>query len=192
MAVISIIGAPGAGKSFLVKQLASLDGCPAFFEGEGGTVPASVLKSVLSDPDPVVRFEFFLERYSKNLERARKISDIGINCYVDGAVQSFTAMILYEAEEHRAALQKVADKVANLTSDKVILLTANEAKLKEMMVARGRSLEKNKESIQRALDIQKKFLEVAEQDTGIVIVDRTEMDFLKEDDLKKVKSIILK
>ena len=39
MAVISIVGTSGVGKSFLVKQLASLNCSLAFFEGELGGFP---------------------------------------------------------------------------------------------------------------------------------------------------------
>mgnify|MGYP001595583930 CR=1 FL=1 len=45
MGIISIIGAPGVGKSFLVKQLSTLECAPAFFEGEEGTIPQEILDS---------------------------------------------------------------------------------------------------------------------------------------------------
>ena len=59
MAVISIVGTSGVGKSFLVKQLASMECLPAFFEGEEGTIPGEIFEDVFTKGDPLNRGRWF-------------------------------------------------------------------------------------------------------------------------------------
>ncbi len=57
MAVICIAGTSGVGTSFLVKQLASKECSPAFFEGEIGTIPKEIFESVFNGESPQKRCE---------------------------------------------------------------------------------------------------------------------------------------
>ena len=57
MAVICIAGTSGVGTSFLVKQLASKECSPAFFEVEIGTIPKEIFESVFNGESPQKRCE---------------------------------------------------------------------------------------------------------------------------------------
>jgi len=184
VAVISIVGTSGVGKSFLVKQLASMECLPAFFEGEEGTIPAEVLADVFSGRDPCDRWRWFHERYVLTLERAREISDGGIDCYVDGAVMTEEAILSDEDKKHHAALMNMINEIVHLRSDKTILLTADETTLKKMILARGRESEDLDKTLARAIRIQDEFIRLSKGEKNVIVIDRSNLDFRKEKDLR--------
>lgn len=184
MPVISIVGTSGVGKSFLVKQLASLDCAPAFFEGEEGVIPKRIFDNILSKKSPVIRFTWFINRYKKTLDRAKKISDSGVTCYVDGGYMTARAVLMYEDQKYHHQLFSIINSIAHLRSDMTLLLTANPGKLMELFTLRNRTHENLRESVQRALHIQKEFILLGKQEKNTLIIDRSELDFAKEKDLR--------
>lgn len=191
MTVISIVGTSGVGKSFLTKQLASLTSCPAFFEGEEGTISKKILKQVVSNSNPVERWKFFMKRYSENLSNARKISESGIDCFVDGGIITAYSILAYEDKKYRKELEEIIDKYKHLESDIIILLVASEEYLKKAICSRNRTDEQNNVVLQRAMKIQKKFLRLAKK-YNVVIIERTNLDFKKESDFQKIVKKIRK
>lgn len=190
MAVISIVGTSGVGKSFLVKQLASMECLPAFFEGEEGTIPAEVLADVFSGKDPCDRWRWFHDRYRVTLERARRVSDAGIDCYVDGAVMTEEAILIGEDKKHHKALLAMIGGITHLNSDKIVLLTADEKTLRDMILARGRKSEDAEKALDRSIRIQNEFLRLAKRAENTTVIDRSGLDFMREEDLKSVLSKI--
>lgn len=183
MAVISIVGTSGVGKSFLVKQLASMECLPAFFEGEEGTIPAELFEDVFTKGDPCKRGRWFIDKYKLMLERARRISDTGLDCYVDGAVISPQAIIIDEDKKHYPALMRMINEIVHLRSDKILLLTANEDSLKKMILARGRESEEVDKTLARAIRIQDEFIRLSKNEKNVIVIDRSNLDFRKEKDL---------
>ena len=139
MAVISIIGAPSVGKSFLVKQLAALTESPAFFEGEEGSIPAEVLENVFNEQDPVKRYSFFVQRLTNNLGHAKKIASLGLDCFVDGASMSPQAIMQGENQEHNKELHKLIEPMHAVDSDIIIVLIASKEYLAAQLKKRARS-----------------------------------------------------
>lgn len=193
MTIISIIGVSGVGKSYLVKQLASLECAPAFLEGEEGVLPEEILKDVFQKTDPVKRHQWFADRHKITFEKARKISDIDIDCYVDGSNISFAAVLIHEPESYKKDIIKIIKSIEHLTSDKLVLITATKEFLLKSFDSRGRESEKNDETIKRALKMQDEFIKLTKPLKNAIIVDRSNLDFSKEDDLKlilkKIKNI---
>jgi len=193
MPVISIDGSSGIGKSFLVKQLACLDCAPAFFEGEEGTIPNEIFESIFTKENPVRRFKWFIERYKKRLERARKISsELGINCYVEGSTMTAKAVLAHEDKKHYDELKKIAYSIDYLEPDKIIVLITNRGKYMEFFKVRGRITEQHKEAIDRTLHLQDEFIRLAKKKKNTIIIDRTDLDFTREKDLKFVMDKIKK
>lgn len=191
MAVISIIGTSGVGKSMLVKQLASLNCAPAFFEGEDGVWPQEILENIFSQGDPMVRWEYFMSRYTTSLERARTISNTGIDVYVDGAIMSAQAILMHEKESDKPKLQELIQKAEHCTSDNIVLLTASKEKIAERMSTRGRKTEMNNQALTRALSIQEHMITLAEKEHNVIHIDRSNLDFTNEKDLRDVHTRIL-
>jgi deoxyadenosine/deoxycytidine kinase len=186
MPLVSVVGTSGVGKSFLVKQLAALDCAPAFFEGEAGVFPDWILASVVSGEDPVRRWQWFMDRYRTNLERARVVSDAGLLCFVDGAVLSAEAILPWEPAAIHDDLQRMIDAMQHCPSDVTIVLTASEAYLRERIAARGRSDEQQEVVVQRALAVQAKLQGLAVGRHNVIVIDRTALDFSRSADLAMV------
>ena len=190
MAVISIVGTSGVGKSFLVKQLASMECMPAFFEGEEGVIPHDILQSVFSKKDPAKRFQWFGDRYKRTFSRAREVSNAGLDAYVDGAPVTVEAIMADEDDTSHIELLKHLEEMTHLQSDIVVLLIANENALKELIKDRGRGSEQHLAAVRRAVKIQDEFLRLTKNDKNVIIVDRTKFNFADEKDLKKVLAMI--
>ena len=191
MAVISVVGTSGVGKSFLVTQLASLDCMPAFLEGEEGVIPQEVFTNIF-EGDPVGRYAYFIDRYNQNLSRARKVSNLGLDAYVDGATLSPNAILLYEEEQYHEPIREITKTMAGNESDVIVLLTASEEKIKQGLEVRGRSSEADATALIRAAAIQEFFEKEAAKLDNVIKLDRTHLDFKDEKQLRKIRADVWK
>lgn len=191
MAVISIVGTSGVGKSFLVKQLASYDCSPAFFEGEEGTIPKEIFKDIFGKKEPLKRWKWFLNRYSTTMKRARKISDVGLNCYVDseGHLVSY-AILPTEPKDIQNKLEKLILPFKNMQPDKILVLSATKETLLKFFKARARSSEQRGEAIKRAMKLQEELIRLAKKQKLTVVIERDDLDFSKEEDIKLVVDLL--
>ncbi len=189
MAVISIVGTSGVGKSFLVAQLAALNGMPAFLEGEEGVIPEEIFTNVFSN-DPVQRYEYFVDRYSNQLSRARVISESGLDVYVDGAALSPEAIMQTEAEQHHVLLREVIQKLQGLDSDLIVLLVASREWLRDAIRTRGRSTEQHEEALVRSLAVQESYCSLLSSHPHVLNIDRSSIDFKDEKSLREINATI--
>ena len=182
MAVISVIGAPGVGKSFLVKRLAALNSSPAFLEGED--FPGDILKKLNSSVDTEDRYAWLCERYRMNLQEAKEISRNGIDCYVDGDVLSVRAWLQAEIGDRSPPVLKrwLADN-KHLGADHIIFLYMDEEDLIRSIRSRGRATEQDDFILQRALRIQRAAFEITRDSGNVLIVDRNKHDLFVEEEL---------
>lgn len=192
MTVIAVLGAPGVGKSFLAKQLGCYHCCPSFFEGEAGIFTKEVLAVLNREEDSPQRFLWLLERYRKNLEQAKAISEkLGIDCYVDGDILSFEAWLAAEKGKHSpAVLKRFLAKNSHLRADKVIVLVKTKKALLKSLEARGRKSEQTRFIFERALRVQKGCLELAKKYDHVLLIDRTKKDFTDEKQLSQLVGLI--
>ncbi len=190
MSIISIIGTSGVGKSFLVKQLAILDGSPAFFECEEGAIPDEIMESVFSGGSPIKRWEWFRNHYHTQLERAMEISQLGMTCYTDGSPMSFEAILFYEERQYHNELRSIIDTMSHIMPDKTLLLTATKEKLAELIELRGRVTENLDETLKRAIDIQDNYIALVKEKENVITVDRSNFDFTKSKDLNYIRGLL--
>ncbi len=192
MPVISIIGTSGVGKSFLVRQLASLDCCPGFFEGEEGVIPTEILDGIATEDSPMERGKWFLDRYATVLKRAQDISKkLNINCYLDVSIMGCEAIISFERPKYRKILQEMINQRRHIDADRFILLTMDENKIKDWIISRGRDSEQREVIFERAKIIQDAFVDLATKNKNTLIMDRTDLDFSKQEDLRKAHQQIM-
>jgi deoxyadenosine/deoxycytidine kinase len=193
MNIIAISGAPGVGKSFLTKQLACLNIAPGFFEGEKGVFTPSFLSSMNSEYDSPERYDWLLNRYRDHLVKANKISSLGITSYIDGGYFNIEAWKKAEIGNHSPrTLHKWLDENNQFKEQAVIVLVMNENKLVESIKSRGRKSEQTDFIIQRALRVQRACIELAKQYNHVEVIDRTNLDFSKTEDLLVVQDKINK
>jgi deoxyadenosine/deoxycytidine kinase len=191
MAVISIIGCPGIGKSFLAKYLACKNCLPGFFEGEAGIFSDEVLAVLNGEEDSEQRYEWLFGRYKKTLERAHKISEQGIDCYVDGDVLTAEAWLNAEiGDKSPKILKRWLEDNKHLMAHKVIILYSDEDKVVKTIQGRGREAEQSDFIIQRALRIQREAIKLAKKYPHTILVDRTNLDFTDPKTLKELEEKI--
>ena len=104
------------------------------------------------------------------------LSDNGLDCYTDCSETLAKAILTVEKAEIKLNLPK---------SDKTIILTASKEKLQELINLRARDSENNEKAIIRALKIQEHLIKLARKES-LIIIDRSNLDFTKEEDLKKI------
>jgi deoxyadenosine/deoxycytidine kinase len=190
MAVISIVGTSGVGKSFLVQQLAALENLPAFFEGEEGVLPPEILERIHSKEDFVGCFQWFVDRCKQRFTRAQVISQHGLDCYMDGAVMTNDAVLATEAAELQPQLRRIVDEIRHLESDKIVLLIASKEAIRSYIAKRARTSEQNDAALTRAMNVQDAYLRLAEGRDDVIIIDRTQLEFTRREDLLVIQKRI--
>ncbi len=182
MAVISIIGCAGVGKSTLVRQLAALNRAPAFFEGEEGVFPEVVTKNLVT-ADPVARERWFVQQYLASLRSARHIASLGVTSFVDNAspitIASYAAIAEHEVH---VELEALIAELARHAADVTVVLTAEPHVLAAYIAKRGRVSEEVVSISKQAERVQEQFVRFAEQ-YGAMVLDRTGLDLQNEVDL---------
>lgn len=185
MAVISIIGCAGVGKSTLVKQLAALNRAPAFFEGEEGVFPEVVTKNLIV-ADPVARERWFVRQYVASLSRAHDISALGGDVYVDNAssltIESYANIA---PEPPHAELAPLLTELNSIAPHVTVVLTARPETLAAYIAERGRVSEEVISIARQAELVQEQFIALAPQYDAYVF-DRTGLNFHNEHDLKVI------
>lgn len=186
MTVISIVGTSGVGKSFLVKQLAATTHSPALFEGEEGTIPREILENVFNSKDPTQRYNFFLNRYRTNLERAHIVSKAGLDCYVDCSVLTAKAVLDWEDKDNKYKLKEKVKKMEEVEADALILLIASKEFIKNKIKDRARETEQHDAALKRALGMQESFIKIAKNMKNVITLDRTNLHFENPDHIKLI------
>jgi len=197
MVSIGICGASGCGKSLLVKQLASLNCSPALFEGEVGTFPSAILRKIIDKSDPPGLFRWFVKQYTARLRVAKKLSEDGILCFVDGTRASVAAHQVLEQKRHSAVLTKIIAQL-KLDTDVVVLLTLSKNKYISFIRKRGRETEQSKEYMRRSMAVQDEFLRLLaskskdDKKTNVLVINRDKLDFCNSADLDDINKKILR
>lgn len=185
MAVISIIGCAGVGKSTLVRQLAALNRAPAFFEGEEGVFPEVVTSNLITE-DPVGRERWFVSQYITSLQCAHAISTLGTNSFVDNAspltIRSYAAI---SPNAHTQDLQELITQLESSVADLTVVLVAKPEILAAYIAERGRVSEEVVSIAEQAARVQEYFIKFAMEYRALVI-DRTGMDFHSAEDLQSI------
>ncbi len=189
MAVISIIGCAGVGKSTLVRQLAALNRAPAFFEGEEGVFPEVVTSNLITE-DPVGRERWFVGQYMASLQCAHAISTLGTNSFVDNAspitIRSYAAI---SPNAHTQELQDLIVQLEVTPADLTVVLVAKPEILAAYIAQRGRVSEEVVSIAEQAVRVQENFIQLAAE-YGALVIDRTGMDFHSEHDLQQIDARI--
>lgn len=189
MAVISIIGCAGVGKSTLVRQLAALNRAPAFFEGEEGVFPEVVTSNLITE-DPVGRERWFVGQYMASLQCAHAISTLGTNSFVDNAspitIRSYAAI---SPNAHTQELQDLIVQLEITPADLTVVLVAKPEILAAYIAQRGRVSEEVVSIAEQAVRVQENFVRLAAE-YGALVIDRTGMDFHSDHDLQDIDARI--
>ena len=185
MAVVTIEGAAGIGKSFLASQLSSFRRLPVFLEGEPGALPDWLLSSFNNPELSARRQAWFLERGIEANRRARYISDGGLSSIVDVGPLTQQAYMRMNRLEFDPRLSGLKTKLDLVRPDLAVLLVAEESYLRQHISRRGRADEQSEEFVGRILRVQRECLTLAPR-YHTIVVERDHRDFATTKDLQEI------
>ena len=189
--IIAIVGAPRAGKSFLVRKLAKHFGGGAILEGEEKDFPARLKDDIKENIRPLERMIWFRNKMVKDHMKAEALKKEGKIVVMDTFWMSLEPYIpiLTEGFE-REICQDIFDIDArSLTMpDLVILLQNSPENTRNFLKLGKRDFDAGKiysdEYIVLNQEMHNKAFSKEKIPGKLIVLDRTNLDFEKGDDLQ--------
>lgn len=194
--IIAVSGGPGTGKSSLVKRLAERYQALAFFEGEEKDFPQSVKESIKTGDNQLsARMYFRNKTFSQYLE-AMKLKTNGETIILDNfwlVNEVCSREFLTEPFERELMTSACElDRQIFPWPDLIISLKAGPEKIKEFVLARGRSFEMDSDFLERYEAIHKThddYLKKFELN-NVLYIDRSNRDFAIKEDFEWLIDVI--
>lgn len=191
--IISVIGTPGVGKSFLVEKLANKLGAISILE-EGKEIPERILENFKNESRQMETIIWFRNKLIEDMKKSLELKKQGNlivmdTCLISNELHITTMTSGFEQE----ILLKQAqfDREHMPQPDVVIFLDASEETVRKLTEKRGRDYDTNEKFIQRNLSIKKAHDDYFnENKDSLIHINRDNLDFEKEEDLQKVIDII--
>lgn len=187
--IIAIIGAPGTGKSFLVKKLAEKLNAIAILEEEI-PIPDKIIDNFKNDLNQMETLIWFRNKCVREIEKAIELKNAGKIIVMDTFwisnefhIKSMTSGF----EEEILMEQADIDRKHLPFPDFIIYLDASEETIRNLTIKRGRDYDTNERFIQRNLIIKKEHDKYYQENKeGIIYINRDNLDFEKEEDIQAV------
>jgi len=196
--IISVIGAPRSGKSFLAKKLAGKLNYEIILEGENGEFPAFIKDDIKNKTNGIRRTLWFRNKQLTNFLNAVDLQKQGQGSILDTFwidYQMYVDVLL--AGEDREIINDLIsiDRRNNAWPDIIIYLKNTEEGTKKFIeIANDRDFDKDGGFYESQIaPLQKKYEEIinlAPPSVKLIIVERENLDFEREDDLEKVINLI--
>ena len=191
--IISVIGAPGVGKSFLVERLANkLNGVSILEEGRG--IPDRIIENFKNESRQMETIIWFRNKLREDIKKALDLKKQGKIVIMDTWLVSNELHITTMTsgfEQEILLNQAQFDRKFMPQPDVMIFLDASEETIRKLTEKRGRDYDTNEKFIQRNLSIKKAHENYYNQNKGsLVYINRDNLDFEKEEDLQRVIELI--
>jgi deoxyadenosine/deoxycytidine kinase len=191
--IIAVVGGPRSGKSFLVSRLAQHYKGIAVLEGEESDFPLRIKEDIQENIRPLERIMWFRNKQVREYFKAIKEKEEGHIVVTDNfwiSYQLYTGAIADGFEEELINDVAQIDRDTLPWPDVIILLTLQEEALRDFIKRGGRQFDQTEEFIQKqALPVHRLHEEFFNRE-GIrektIIIQRDDLDFEKENDLRKV------
>jgi deoxyguanosine kinase len=187
--IIAVIGGPGVGKSFLVDKLAQYLKAETILENVE-EIPEKTIENFKKDTGQLETIIWFRNKCIRDMEKALKLKSNGKIVVMDTYLISNELHIttMTSGFEQEILLEQAKfDRKYMPNPDVIVFLDASEDKIRELTLKRGRNFDTNEKFIQRNLSIQKAHKDYYNQNkNSLVYVNRDNLDFEKEEDVKKI------
>jgi len=187
--IIAIIGAPGVGKSFLVEKLSEKLNAERIIE-EVNEIPERIIENFKEDIRQMETIIWFRNKCIDDIEKAIELKNQGKivimdTCLISNELHITTMTSGFEQEVLLNQAKK--DRKFMPQPDVILFLNASEIKIKELTYKRGRDFDTNDKFIQRNLSIRESHEKYFEENKdSLILIDRDNLNFEKEEDLEKV------
>lgn len=195
--IITIVGAPRSGKSFLAKKLADHYKARLFLEGEQGDFPARIEEDIKENIRPLERVLWFRTKLANTYLEALKLKNMGHIVILDVfwmSPQMFIDALLNGFE--RELMWSVAHQDRQLLGypDLTIFLKISESGIRKFIKQGGRSFDQSEDFIiKQAIPVNQmhsEFFSKQGPEMKVLIIDRSSLDFDKDVDFKSLLSQI--
>src|SRR5438876_483710 len=174
---VAIVGAPGIGKSTLLRQLGDLYHNGSYGEGEEGVWDPRVLQDIETGRNAVGVTAYFASLYDANYRDAAVHDGPGKVIFFEGAQITLEAHIAEYPHEHHAQLRKALAIGAVWNPDKTIVLTSSTDTIEKHIKHRNRPHESAENMVRRFRPIDGEFRRPAPGYPNTVVINRDHMEF---------------
>lgn len=191
--IIAIIGAQRSGKSFLVKKLAKKLNYETLLEGENGDFPTFIKEDIKNNTNGLRRTIWFRNKQLNNFLNALDLKKQGKGSVLDTFwidYQMYVDMLL-DGDDKEVINDLIrVDRKNNIWPDIIIYLKNTEEGTKKFLELDDRDFDKADGFYESQIaPLQKKYEEIinlAPPSVKLIIVERENLDFEKEEDLNTI------
>jgi deoxyadenosine/deoxycytidine kinase len=194
--IIAVVGGAGSGKSYLCDKLARHYGTRVFKEGEKQDLPSEVTDSFRTGKGLFNTIVWFRNKQVKEYSEALRLRDAGETVVMDTFWITYQLHInpyLKEGFERSTALDMAdVDRKSLPWPDVVIYIRSDDDAMMSYMKRRDRDWEGNPEFIRMMTALNEEHDKFFSENKveNLIVVERKDNDFEKEEDFKKLLSRI--
>jgi len=194
--IIAVSGGPGTGKSSLVRRLANHYKAEALFEGEEKDFPAAVREGIKTGQKQLATRMYFRNKtfgqYLEALDHRRAGRTVFLDNFWLVNEVCCREFLADPFEKELMSCATTPDRQIFPWPDLVISLKASPEKIKEFVLARGRTFEIDNDFLERYAaihDVHDAYLK-SFQIENVLFIDRSALDFKKEEDFLWLVKVI--
>jgi deoxyadenosine/deoxycytidine kinase len=191
--IVAVVGAPGCGKSYLVKKLAPHYHAQSIREGEEKDLPHWILDGLVKRGRNLGVFLWFRNKLAREMRQAHAWKEQGRTVVMDTfwmANETYIESFFRGFERRLARELSLLDRSLLPLPDVIVRLDASRATIESLMQKRRRSFDAGLMDV--TLDVQERHrvLFAASRFPNLVVVNRNVLDFNHHKDLARVTAAV--
>lgn len=187
--IIAIMGSPGVGKTYLSKKLATHFGWQLI---EQPPVKDRILENLTEQKRDFETLTYFLVEGIKNIKKAvelkKKPNVVMDTCWLSTMLHVKSLLGGFEEELMREEFELLEEYLPK--PDEILYLTAPNEFIEKKVIERQNTFDTTEEYLKRIFSIKKEHDDYFKKNSQHKVIDRSGLDFDREEDLITVISIL--